>query len=80
MTDTRPRLALVGHEHGHEIMPDPATTVRERDGERRSLLDPAGYPMVATCSGCGWPIRCVSFYTDWQHVEAEPAEPIEASR
>ena len=46
MTDTtRPRLTLITGGLGHEIMPDPATVTRERDGEPGSILDPSAYPL-----------------------------------
>lgn len=82
MTDTtRPRLTLITGGLGHEIMPDPATVTRERDGEPGAILDPSAYPLAASCSRCAEPIRCQSFYGDWHHAApAVPGPRSEASR
>jgi hypothetical protein len=76
MTDTRPKLTLITGGQGHEIMPDPHTVKRTVTGEPASVLDAAAYPLLAICSGCAEPIRCPSFYGDWQHMP----EPVPGPR
>jgi hypothetical protein len=50
-----------------DIMPERETVVRERDGERCSLLDHGAYPLLARCTTCGEPIRIAHYFADWEH-------------
>jgi hypothetical protein len=53
----------------HEIIPEPGTARRVRDGEPASLLNPADYPAEATCLVCSRPIRNERFYlSEWRHI------------
>jgi hypothetical protein len=54
----------------HHIQPDPATTVREVDGEPADLSAWDAYPVLAECRTCREPIRCKSLYSQWFHWEA----------
>ena len=56
----------------HEIVPEPGTARRVRDGEPASLLNPADYPAEAICLACGQPIRNERFYlSEWRHIGPE---------
>jgi hypothetical protein len=55
---------------GHEIIPQPGSARRVRDGEPASLLDPRDYPIEALCLECGQPIRCERWFLGgWAHIE-----------
>ena len=59
--------------NGHEIIPEPGTARRVRDGEPASLLNPADYPVGAVCLACGQPIRTERWLlAEWLHVAPEP--------
>jgi hypothetical protein len=55
---------------GHEILPEPGSARRVRDGEPASLTRPSDYPVEAACSVCGQPIRCERWFLGgWRHIE-----------
>ena len=58
---------------GHEIIPEPGTARRVRDGQPADLKNPLHYPIEAICMACGQPIRIERFYlAEWRHVTPEP--------
>ena len=62
---------------GHEILPEPGSARRERDGEPADLRNPTDYPAIAVCLTCGRPIRCERWLTgDWRHTEPENGDSI----
>jgi hypothetical protein len=57
----------------HEILPQPGSARRVRDGQPADLRNPAHYPAVAVCKVCGRRIRCERYYlAEWRHIETEP--------
>jgi hypothetical protein len=56
----------------HEILPESGTARRVRDGQPAQIINPAHYPVTATCLACGLPIRCDGWLLgDWYHTETE---------
>ena len=63
-------LACVADDH--EIIPDPGTARRVRDGELADLLRPSDYPVTAICKPCGQPIRNERWLlSEWRHIAPE---------
>ena len=61
---------------GHEIIPEPGTARRVRDGQPAQLTRPSDYPATAVCKTCGQPVRCERWLlAGWRHLdpEEEPA-------
>jgi hypothetical protein len=57
---------------GHEIIPEPGSARRVRDGEPADLTLPTHYPVAAFCKTCGRPIRTERWLlADWYHTEPE---------
>jgi len=55
---------------GHEIIPEPGSVRRVRDGELADLRNPAHYPVVAVCMTCGQPIRTERWLlSGWRHLK-----------
>jgi hypothetical protein len=56
----------------HEVLPDPGTARRVRDGQPADLLNPAHYPVRAVCRTCGEPARIERFYLgEWRHLSSD---------
>jgi hypothetical protein len=54
----------------HEIIPEPGTARRIRDGEPARLTRPSDYPIEAVCKTCGRPVRCERWLlAGWRHIE-----------
>lgn len=54
---------------GHEIIPEPGSARRVRDGQPASLTRPSDYPVTAVCKTCGRPIRTERYYfSEWVHI------------
>jgi hypothetical protein len=57
---------------GHEIIPEPGSALRVRDGEPADLTKPSHYPVVAVCLACGRPIRTERWLlAEWRHIAPE---------
>jgi hypothetical protein len=57
---------------GHEIIPEPGSARRVRDGEPADMLNPTHYPAIAVCLTCRQPIRCDGWLLgEWYHAEPE---------
>ena len=57
----------------HEIVPEPGSALRVRDGEPADLTRPSDYPVKAVCKTCGRPIRTERWLlAEWGHVAPEP--------
>ena len=55
---------------GHEIVPEPGSARRVRDGQPADLRSPTDYPAVAVCKVCGRRIRCDRWLrAEWYHIE-----------
>jgi hypothetical protein len=67
-------VVLLGISLGdHEIVPEPASARRVRDGEPADLNNPLHYPVTAICLVCGQPIRTERWLlSEWRHVAPEP--------
>ena len=60
---------VAGVANDHEIIPEPGTARRVRDGEPASLLSPYDYPVEGVCKVCGQPVRVERIYlADWHHI------------
>jgi hypothetical protein len=58
---------------GHEVLPEPGTARRVRDGQPARLTRPSDYPCVAVCKTCHREIRCERWLrAEWHHAESEP--------
>jgi hypothetical protein len=56
----------------HEIIPEPGSARRVRDGQPADLRNPTQYPAEAVCLACGRPIRCEGWLlSEWFHI-ADP--------
>jgi hypothetical protein len=57
---------------GHEIIPEPGTARRLRDGQPADLTRPSHYPVEAICTVCSQPIRCERWLrAEWRHIETD---------
>ena len=69
---TEPLAGLPGPAYAtsHEIIPEPGSARRVRDGEPADLRNPHHYPAEAVCLTCGQPIRCERwFLSEWRHID-----------
>ena len=56
----------------HEIVPEPGSARRVRDGQPADLTRPSDYPVKAVCKTCGRPIRTERWLlAEWRHVAPE---------
>jgi hypothetical protein len=54
----------------HEIIPEPGSARRVRDGQPARLTSPLDYPAEAVCQVCGQPIRIERYYfSEWRHID-----------
>jgi hypothetical protein len=61
---------VAGVANDHEIIPEPGTARRVRDGEPADLTVPTHYPVEAVCQVCGQPIRIQRYYfSEWTHID-----------
>ena len=68
---TEPLTGLPGPAYAtsHEIIREPGSARRVRDGEPADLRNPHHYPVTATCLTCGQPIRCDCWLRPgWYHT------------
>jgi hypothetical protein len=57
----------------HEIVPQPGTARRVRDGEPAQITRPTDYPILAVCLTCHREICCAGWLLgEWYHAEPEP--------
>ena len=55
----------------HEIIPEPGTARRVRDGQPADLRNPTDYPVTAVCKTCGRPIRAERWLlAAWYHTDS----------
>ena len=65
-----PLTVLRWHTSDHEIIPEPGTARRVREGESADLTRPLDYPCEALCLECGQPIRCERWFLgEWVQIE-----------
>lgn len=58
---------------GHEIIPEPGSARRVRDGQPADLTRPSDYPVTAVCKVCGQSIRCERWLlAEWRHIGDDP--------
>ncbi|HLK79229.1 MAG TPA: hypothetical protein VKU77_36995 [Streptosporangiaceae bacterium] len=56
----------------HPVVPERGS-VRTAGDRLGTVMRAGDYPVTATCSACGHPVRCASYFThEWVHTGPEP--------